>query len=150
MRAFWLDGPGPDHLGSVSISLDELTSNDVTYRAMPVDDHVEPLEAFMRERGYVTRDEIQLSLATPGLDAIEAKFDREHMHTDDEVRYVLEGEGIFDIRSKDDRWMRVVVGVGDLISVPKDRHHRFLLTEEKRIRCVRLFVDQTGWTPHYR
>lgn len=145
MRAHWLDSPG-----EVAISLEELASNDVTYRALPVEDHVGPLEAFMRERGYVTRDEIQLSLATPGLDAIEAKFDREHLHTDDEVRYVLEGEGIFDIRSRDDRWMRVIVGVGDLISVPKDRHHRFLLTEAKQIRCVRLFVDQTGWTPHYR
>jgi len=145
MRAFWLDSPA-----EVAISLDELASNDVTYRAMPVEHHDEPLEAFMRERGYVTRDEIQLSVTTPGLEAIEAKFDREHLHTDDEVRYVLEGEGIFDIRSRDDRWMRVVVGVGDLISVPKDRHHRFLLTEQKQIRCVRLFIDQTGWTPYYR
>jgi 1,2-dihydroxy-3-keto-5-methylthiopentene dioxygenase len=145
MRAFWLESPS-----EIAITLDELASNDVTYRAMPVDDHVPPLEAFMRERGYVTRDEIQLSPTTPNLAAIEAKFDREHLHTDDEVRYVLEGEGIFDIRSRDDRWMRVVVGPGDLISVPKDRHHRFLLTDQKQIRCVRLFVDQTGWTPHYR
>lgn len=145
MRAFWLEA-----IDRPAISLDELASNDVTYRAMPVEDHVPSLEAFMRERGYVTRDEIQLSKATPNLAAIEAKFDREHLHTDDEVRYVLEGEGIFDIRSKDDRWMRVIVEVGDLISVPKDRHHRFLLTERKQIRCVRLFVDETGWTPHYR
>ena len=55
------------------------------------------------------------------------------------MRFVLEGEGIFDIRSRDDRWMRVVVEQGDLIVVPKDRHHRFMLTETKTIRCVRLF-----------
>jgi 1,2-dihydroxy-3-keto-5-methylthiopentene dioxygenase len=66
------------------------------------------------------------------------------------VRFVLEGEGIFDIRSRDDRWMRVVVERGDLIVVPKDRHHRFMLTEHKTIRCVRLFQDKSGWTPHYR
>lgn len=63
---------------------------------------------------------------------------------------MLEGDGIFDIRSRDDRWMRVVVEVGDLIVVPAKRHHRFLLTDKKDIRCVRLFKDASGWVPHYR
>ena len=71
------------------------------------------------------------SPSTPNLDAICAKFVDEHFHDDDEVRFVLEGEGIFDIRSRDDRWMRVVGRAGDLIVVPKDRHHRFMLTEQK-------------------
>ncbi len=46
--------------------------------------------------------------------------------------------------------MRVTVEAGDLIVVPKDRHHRFFLTETKQIRCVRLFQDSSGWVPHYR
>jgi 1,2-dihydroxy-3-keto-5-methylthiopentene dioxygenase len=148
MRAYWLDEARPD--AGVAITPEELAANGVTYVAMPLEAYEQPLDVFMRENGYVTRDEIQLSPATPNLAAIEAKFDREHLHTDDEVRYVLEGEGIFDIRSEDDRWMRVVVTAGDLISVPKDRHHRFMLTELKQIRCARLFVDVSGWTPHYR
>jgi 1,2-dihydroxy-3-keto-5-methylthiopentene dioxygenase len=147
MRACWLSETGEAE-GPIAPS--ELAAHGVTYRAIPVEGHEPILEAFMRERGYVTKDEIQLSPETPNLAAIQAKFDKEHLHTDDEVRYVLEGEGIFDIRSTGDRWMRVVVERGDLISVPKDRHHRFLLTEASRIRCARLFVDQTGWTPHYR
>jgi len=64
--------------------------------------------------------------------------------------FVLEGEGIFDIRSKGDRWMRVKVEAGDLIVVPKERYHRFELTETKTIRCVRLFQDASGWVPEYR
>lgn len=148
MRAYWLDEAAPSD--GATISEQELAANDVTYRAMPLESYEKPLEVFMQQNGYVTRDEIQLSTATPDLAAIEAKFDREHLHTDDEVRYVLEGEGIFDIRSRDDRWMRVVVTAGDLISVPKDRHHRFLLTAKKQIRCARLFVDSSGWTPIYR
>ena len=63
---------------------------------------------------------------------------------------MLEGEGIFDIRSRDDRWMRVKVEEGDLIVVPAKRYHRFELTETKTIRCVRLFQDQSGWVPVYR
>jgi 1,2-dihydroxy-3-keto-5-methylthiopentene dioxygenase len=109
-----------------------------------------PIDEVMRMRGYRTRDEVRLSPGTEGLDAILAKFDREHLHTDDEVRYVLAGEGVFDIRSRDDRWMRIVVGPGDLIVVPKERHHRFFLGEARTIHAVRLFEDQAGWVPHYR
>ena len=96
------------------------------------------------------QDIVELSPSTPNLDAICVKFEGEHLHDDDEVRFVLEVEGIFDIRSRDNRYMRVFVERGDLIIVPKERHHRFLLTETKSIRCVRLFRDASGWVPHYR
>ncbi len=109
-----------------------------------------PLRAFAAARGYVSQDLVALSPTTPNLDALGAKFAAEHHHDDDEVRFVLEGEGIFDIRSHDDRWMRVVVHPGDLIVVPKGRHHRFFLTEQRCIRCVRLFMDAAGWVPVYR
>ena len=68
----------------------------------------------------------------------------------DEVRFVLAGEGIFDIRAADGRWMRVAVEAGDLIVVPADLYHRFFLTERQQIRCVRLFKDAAGWVPEYR
>jgi 1,2-dihydroxy-3-keto-5-methylthiopentene dioxygenase len=148
MRAYWLEEAKPE--GGAPIDAPTLAQHGVTYRAIPVEGHEGALDGFMRANGYVTRDEVRLSPETPGLPAILGKFDREHLHTDDEVRYVLEGAGIFDIRSLDDRWMRVVVEQGDLISVPKDRHHRFMLTEASTIRCARLFVDAAGWVPHYR
>jgi 1,2-dihydroxy-3-keto-5-methylthiopentene dioxygenase len=78
------------------------------------------------------------------------KFKDEHLHRDDEVRFVLAGEGIFDIRAADDRWMRVKVEAGDLIVVPADLYHRFFLTDRSEIRCVRLFKDAAGWVPEYR
>jgi 1,2-dihydroxy-3-keto-5-methylthiopentene dioxygenase len=120
----------------------ELATDEARYRA--------PLDALKAERGYVAEDVVALAPETPNLDAICAKFVDEHTHDEDEVRFVLEGEGIFDIRSHDDRWMRVTVEPGDLIVVPKDRNHRFMLTERKAIRCVRLFKDASGWVPHYR
>jgi len=109
-----------------------------------------PLDALKRANGYIEQDIVQLAPETPNLDAICAKFVDEHTHDDDEVRFVLEGEGIFDIRTRDDRWMRVVVEAGDLIVVPAGRNHRFLLTDRKLIRCVRLFKDTSGWVPNYR
>ncbi len=108
------------------------------------------LDELKASRGYVEQDEVQLHAEMDGLDEICAKFADEHLHTDDEVRFVLDGEGIFDIRSADDRWMRVTVEKGDLIVVPADLHHRFFLTPKQQIRCVRLFKDASGWVPHYR
>jgi 1,2-dihydroxy-3-keto-5-methylthiopentene dioxygenase len=151
MKAHWLDAAG-SAAASEAISADELLQNDVYYARHETDEasYRAPIDALKQERGYIEEDQVALSPETPSLDAICAKFIDEHTHDDDEVRFVLEGEGIFDIRSKDDRFMRVLVEKGDLIVVPKDRNHRFMLTEQKAIRCVRLFKDQSGWVPHYR
>lgn len=145
MKAHWMDR-------SEAISPSQLNEQGVYYTKLSVDEaaYQPPIDRLRSERGYIEQDVIALRPDTPNLDAICAKFVDEHFHDDDEVRFVLEGEGIFDIRSRDDRWMRVVVEAGDLIVVPKDRHHRFLLTDSKTIRCVRLFRDTSGWVPHYR
>ena len=145
MKAHWLEQQQP-------ISAEELNRAGVYYAKLGTDEasYQVPLDALKQARGYVAQDIVALSPSTPNLDTICAKFIPEHHHDDDEVRFVLEGEGIFDIRSQDDRFMRVLVERGDLIIVPKERHHRFMLTESKNIRCVRLFRDQSGWVPHYR
>lgn len=108
------------------------------------------LRRLMEHRGYVEQDVVELCAETPDLDVLTAKFVAEHRHTDDEVRYVLEGEGIFDLRARDDAWMRVTVVPGDLLVVPAELNHRFMLTDVRSIRCVRLFKDRSGWVPLYR
>jgi 1,2-dihydroxy-3-keto-5-methylthiopentene dioxygenase len=145
MKAHWLERTG-------EIPAQELTANGVYYEKLSTDEgaYQAALDRLRKERGYIEQDVIALAPQTPNLETICAKFIPEHYHDDDEVRFVLQGEGIFDIRSRDDQWMRVTVEPGDLIVVPKERHHRFMLTETKTIRCVRLFKDQSGWVPHYR
>ena len=104
----------------------------------------------MKERGYVTMDQVKMWEDMPNFQALCDKFVGEHLHTDDEVRFVLAGSGVFEIRSLDDKWMKVIVEPSDFILVPANRFHRFYLTDEKKIQCVRLFKDQSGWTPLYR
>lgn len=147
MKLAWLDA----HDGPPCTEAD-LAGAGVVYRYLSTDPAIyEPALFDLRERrGYVARDEVALATDTPDLDTITRKFIDEHLHTDDEVRFVLSGAGIFDIRSADDRWMRVEVEPGDLIVVPANRHHRFLLTDARNIRCVRLFKDRSGWAPIYR
>ena len=148
MQLDWIE-PKPDypkldvaHLATAGVFYEQLKIEGEAYQPS--------LDTLKRDRGYIEQDVIELRPDTENLDAICAKFADEHLHTDDEVRFVLAGEGIFDIRDNDDRWMRVTVEAGDLIVVPKDRYHRFFLTETKQIRCVRLFQDSSGWVPHYR
>ena len=147
MRAYWLEQGE-----SATIPTGVLIEEGIHAERLPLSaaEYQAPLDALRASHGYIEQDVVVLSPETPNLEAICAKFIDEHHHDDDEVRFVLEGEGIFDIRSGDDRWMRVVVEAGDLIIVPAMRHHRFMLTDHQAIRCVRLFKDVTGWVPHYR
>jgi 1,2-dihydroxy-3-keto-5-methylthiopentene dioxygenase len=99
--------------------------------------------------GYVTADVIDVGPETPGLDAMLARFNTEHWHDEDEVRYVVAGRGLFHVHPQKGPVVAIEVGAGDLIRVPRGTHHWFDLCGDRRIRAIRLFQDTAGWTPHY-
>jgi len=106
------------------------------------------IEEMKRRGGYVTADVIDVNPATPNLEAMLARFDKEHTHSEDEVRFILAGRGIFFL-NMDGRIASVEVGPGDMLRVPRGTTHWFTLCEDRRIRAIRWFQDTTGWTPHY-
>lgn len=146
MRAYPLDDPAQ------AMALDDLARRGVLSWRVPPDEseRAATIETIKREHGYVDEDFVELGPQTPNLEAICAKFDKEHSHTEDEVRFVVEGAGIFDVRDEGDRWIRIEVEQGDIIVIPANTHHRFYLTEQKHIRCMRLFANHDGWAPIYR
>ena len=99
--------------------------------------------------GYVTADVIDVRPETEGLAEMLAKFNREHWHDEDEVRFIIAGHGLFHIRAENGVVMAVEVAAGDLIRVPRGTWHWFNLCDDRRIRAIRLFQDTAGWTPHY-
>lgn len=107
------------------------------------------IERLKQRGGYVTADVINVSPETPNLDAMLAKFDKEHSHSEDEVRFTVEGRGVFWIDPQDAPVFSIEVEGGDLINVPAGTKHWFHLCDDRRIRCIRLFEDASGWTPHY-
>jgi len=106
------------------------------------------IEEMKQRGGYVTADVIDVYPSTPNLATMLAKFDKEHTHSEDEVRFILAGRGIFFLVLSE-RVASVEVGPGDMLRVPKGTRHWFTLCEERRIRAIRWFQDTTGWTPHY-
>ncbi len=107
------------------------------------------IDRLKQQGGYVTADVISLYPDTPNLPVLLAKFDKKHLHTEDEVRFCVQGRGVFALFPESAEAIDVELRPGDFISVPKQYHHLFFLCEDQRITCIRLFVDPAGWVAHY-
>jgi 1,2-dihydroxy-3-keto-5-methylthiopentene dioxygenase len=114
-----------------------------------LDAYRDEIERLKARGGYVTADVIDVKPSTPGLDAMLAKFSREHWHDEDEVRFIIRGRGVFHIHPAERPVIALEVEPGDLIRVPRGTHHWFDLCADRDIRAIRLFQDSAGWTPRY-
>jgi 1,2-dihydroxy-3-keto-5-methylthiopentene dioxygenase len=128
--------------------LDQQALNDAEKEELlkSVDNRFEELK---RDKGYATRDMVVIHEAIPGLADMLAKFDKIHLHTDDEVRYILAGKGYFGFVEPDGKQFLLEVSAGDYINVPANAEHWFEMKDSKRIKAVRYFIDTKGWTPVY-
>jgi len=110
------------------VSASELNSLGVLYyKATSLDE----VNALAQQRGYKNRDEIEVSPSALG-ESYETKvrsFFTEHLHEDEEIRYVRDGRGYFDVRDKQERWVRIAVEKDDLLILPAGIYHRFTTDE---------------------
>ena len=108
----------------------------------------EDVDRIASERSYKNRDEICVSPATlPNYEEKVKSFFHEHLHEDEEIRYIIEGGGYFDVRGKDDDWVRIALTQGDLVIMPAGIYHRFTTDEANYTRAMRLFKQDPKWTP---
>jgi 1,2-dihydroxy-3-keto-5-methylthiopentene dioxygenase len=107
------------------------------------------IEKLKQRGGYTTADVIDVNPQTPNLETMLAKFNREHWHDEDEVRFILQGRGLFHVHPQVGSLTAIEVEAGDLIRVPRGTWHWFDLCGDRRIRAIRLFQDTVGWTPLY-
>ena len=113
-----------------------------------IDAYKEELERLKKEKGYVAEDIVVLSEKTPNLEKLLDMFKKEHHHIDDEVRFVVDGSGIFPIKINGEI-VDVYVEAGDLIVVPAGARHWFELDENRKIKCIRVFKSPAGWEAIY-
>jgi len=111
--------------------------------------YADDIERLKARGGYVTADVINVNPQMPGLEAMLAKFNREHWHDEDEVRFIIQGRGLFHIHPPGGKVTAIEVEAGDLIAVPRGTLHWFNLCASREIKAIRLFQDPSGWAPNY-
>ena len=126
------------HHSGTEISVSSLSDLGILYYSFPPSspESASLVEDVATSRGYTNRDEISSSKLIASIDPtsyeqILKTFFNEHMHEDEEIRYILKGSGYFDVRDADDKWVRVKAETGDFLVLPAGIYHRFTLDESR-------------------
>ncbi len=93
-------------------------------------------------------DVLRLRPGNAAYPAMRQKFLDEHIHTEDEMRFFIDGGGHF-ILHVDGRVYDAYCTANDLISVPSGVKHWFDAGSEPFATVLRIYSDVSGWTPHY-
>ena len=107
------------------------------------------LQPFMEKNGFQTADVINVHPQTENILAIREKFMKEHTHSEDEVRFFVDGEGIFWFHFDNDDVLSLTCRAGDFLSVPRNYRHWFDLHPKYNVKAIRIFSNMEGWTPNY-
>ncbi|CAG8696081.1 14489_t:CDS:10, partial [Acaulospora morrowiae] len=123
------------------VTPEELANYGVLYWRIEGENSIEKIDEIARERNYSSRDEINCSREGLG-DLYDSKlktFFEEHLHEDEEIRYILDGSGFFDVRDSRDRWIRIDVEKGDMLILPAGIYHRFGLHDKECLKALSNF-----------
>ena len=94
--------------------------------------------------GFQSVDVVALRPDNPKKAEFRNKFLAEHTHADFELRFFVDGSGLFYLHLGD-RVLLVLCEKGDLISVPANTTHWFDMGENPEFKCIRLFTTRDGW-----
>jgi 1,2-dihydroxy-3-keto-5-methylthiopentene dioxygenase len=98
--------------------------------------------------GFTTVDVVSLRPDHPDRAAMRGKFLNEHTHDDFEVRFFVEGKGIFYLHAVD-KVHAILCEQGDLISVPAGTRHWFDMGTAPDFKCIRFFTKPEGWVGNF-
>ncbi|RKP27336.1 1,2-dihydroxy-3-keto-5-methylthiopentene dioxygenase 3 [Syncephalis pseudoplumigaleata] len=128
------------------VTAEQLGRIGVLYWRLNESDRMAKLEAICKERDYKNRDEVRAAV----VEAVANLLVHRHLHEDEEIRFILDGSGYFDVRDNNDEWIRIFMERGDLIVLPAGIYHRFALDEHQYVHTMRLFKDEPKWAAVYR
>lgn len=110
--------------------------------------YAEQVERLTREYGLQSVDVVSIRPDNPKRDELRSKFLAEHTHSDFEVRFFVEGKGLFYLHVGE-KVYAVLCEQGDLISVPAHVSHWFDMGRNPDFKCIRLFVIPDGWVAQF-
>jgi 1,2-dihydroxy-3-keto-5-methylthiopentene dioxygenase len=106
------------------------------------------IEQLNQQYGFQSLDVVSLRPDHPNKIELRAKFMNEHTHDDFEIRFFVDGKGLFYIHLGDQVWM-LLCEKGDLVSVPANTTHWFDMGAEPDFKCIRFFTTPNGWEGHF-
>ena len=110
--------------------------------------YARPVERLKLAYGFQSADVICVTPDHPQKETLRAKFLSEHTHSDFEVRFFVEGRGLFFLHP-DENVYAVLCETGDLISVPANTKHWFDMGQNPNLKCIRLFTTPEGWVADF-
>lgn len=106
------------------------------------------IQTLKEECGFQAADVISLNPDNPQKHAFRQKFIDEHVHSEDEIRFFVRGQGLFYLHLGD-QVFAVMCQKNDLISVPHGTRHWFDMGPEPAFTCIRLFTNPDGWVADF-
>jgi 1,2-dihydroxy-3-keto-5-methylthiopentene dioxygenase len=106
------------------------------------------IDRLKQQYGFQSVDVISLNPDHPDKATFRQKFLSEHVHADFEVRFFIEGRGLFYLHVGG-KVYAVLCEQGDLISVPANTTHWFDMGENPKFKCIRLFTTPDGWVADF-
>jgi len=106
--------------------------------------YADSIDRLKQQYGFQSVDVMNLNPDHPEKTVFRQKFLAEHTHGDFEVRFFIEGSGLFYLHVAD-KVYAVLCEQGDLISVPANTPHWFDMGENPCFKVIRLFTTPDGW-----
>ena len=106
------------------------------------------IDRLNQQYGFQSVDVVALRPDNPKKDEFRQKFLAEHTHSDFEVRFFVDGSGLFYLHVNDKVYV-VLCEKGDLISVPANTTHWFDMGKDPDFKCIRLFTTEDGWVGNF-
>jgi 2,3-diketo-5-methylthio-1-phosphopentane phosphatase len=123
---------------------DNATQNDI------LNAYSREINLFKEKNNYKVADVINLTSNTENYDMIRNKFISEHIHSEDEIRFFVDGSGLFWFNLETEPIFNLFCEKGDLISVPAGTKHWFDAgISNPFVKAIRIFSDENGWVPNY-
>jgi len=113
-----------------------------------IDAYRRDIDRLMQDEGYRTVDVISLHPAHPDKEMLRRKFLNEHVHSEDEVRFFVAGQGLFTLHLGHEV-CEVLCEQGDLIGVPDNTRHWFDMGPNPFFVAIRLFSNPEGWVANF-
>lgn len=104
----------------------------------------DPIDRLSRKYGFKSVDVVAMHPGHPQAQSARGKFLAEHTHDDFEIRFFVDGEGMFYIRQNGRVYMTRCTR-GDLINLPAGTTHWFDMGPRPFFKAIRFFITPEGW-----